>query len=121
VSRQLEFWRGALAGLPTELDLPTIGRDLPSVPSAAASWWVDLSAELHARLAELARSTGTTLSMIAQAALAAVLTRLGAGTDIPLGCRWPDYRRSARRHGRFFVNTVCCGWIPRVIRVSGVV
>lgn len=45
----------------------------------------DIDAELHATLAEIARTTGTTEFIVYQAALSALLTRWGAGTDIPLG------------------------------------
>ncbi|MCX5400296.1 non-ribosomal peptide synthetase [Streptomyces sp. NBC_00102] len=82
---QLDHWREALAGLPEELDLPT-DRPRPALPSyRGEAFETELSAGLHADLAELARTTGTTLTMVAHAALAAVLTRLGAGTDIPIG------------------------------------
>ncbi|MFC5855923.1 amino acid adenylation domain-containing protein, partial [Streptomyces chlorus] len=85
MSRQLAYWRDQLAELPQELDLPT-DRPRPAVAShrgAAVEFTVDT--RLHDGLAELARTTGTTVFMVVQAAFAALLTRLGAGTDIPLG------------------------------------
>ncbi|MFD4508060.1 amino acid adenylation domain-containing protein, partial [Streptomyces sp. NPDC058457] len=82
---QLAYWREALAGLPVELDLPA-DRPRPAAPTYQGEVFeAELDAQLHGRLAELARSTGTTLTMVAHAALATTLTRLGAGTDIPLG------------------------------------
>ncbi|MEU8894195.1 amino acid adenylation domain-containing protein, partial [Streptomyces sp. NPDC048442] len=78
-------WRGALAGLPEELTLPA-DRPRPAEMSHRGDT-VDfhVPAELHARLGELARTTGTSLFMVVQAALATLLHRLGAGTDIALG------------------------------------
>ncbi|WP_327168412.1 non-ribosomal peptide synthetase [Streptomyces subrutilus] len=84
-ARQLDFWRDALAGLPEELPLPT---DFPRPQgggSAGDTVTFDIDPELHGALAELARATGTTEFIVYQAALSALLTRWGAGTDIPLG------------------------------------
>ncbi|WP_344446808.1 amino acid adenylation domain-containing protein, partial [Kitasatospora nipponensis] len=82
---QLAYWQQALAGLPDELLLPA-DRTRPALPSRRGALLdVEFDAELIARLEELARSAGCTLFMVLQSALAVVLGRLGAGTDIPLG------------------------------------
>jgi amino acid adenylation domain-containing protein len=85
VSRQLSYWASALADLPEEITLPT---DRPRPPVAGHDGGVvdvRIDADLHARLAGLARAHQVTLFMVVQAALAALLTRHGAGTDIPIG------------------------------------
>ena len=85
VSAQIAFWRPALAGLPEELRLPT-DRPRPAVASyEGGTVTFDVDAEVHRGLLALARDNQATLFMVVHAAVAALLTRLGAGTDIPLG------------------------------------
>ncbi|WP_434599554.1 amino acid adenylation domain-containing protein [Streptomyces sp. A5-4] len=82
---QLAHWTTALADLPDELDLP-VDRVRPAVASRrAGSVKVHLDARSHRRLTELARQEGASLFMVLHAGLAGLLTRWGAGTDIPLG------------------------------------
>ncbi|MEV7600988.1 amino acid adenylation domain-containing protein [Kitasatospora sp. NPDC089797] len=84
-NRQLDFWRSRLAGLPEELPLPT-DRPRPLEPGFAGGV-VDLAvpAEVHAGLVALARECGATLFMVLRAGWAVLLSRLGAGSDIPVG------------------------------------
>ena len=85
LSAQLGYWRDALQGLPEQLDLPA-DRSRPSVSSYRGDTVpLHLPADLHRGLLELARSSGASLFMVLQAGLSALLTRLGAGSDIPLG------------------------------------
>ncbi|MFF4266233.1 amino acid adenylation domain-containing protein [Streptomyces virginiae] len=85
-ARQLDHWHHALAGLPDQLQLPY---DRPRPPVArhrGGSVPLTIGPALHAQLDGLARTGGATVHMVLQAALAALLTRLGAGTDVPIGC-----------------------------------
>ncbi|GAA3858718.1 non-ribosomal peptide synthetase [Streptomyces sedi] len=85
VSRQLAYWREALAGLPEGLELPT-DRPRPAVASHRGGMYTfGVSAELHEGLAGLARESRATLFMVLQAGLATLLHRLGAGEDVPVG------------------------------------
>ncbi|MER6106522.1 amino acid adenylation domain-containing protein, partial [Streptomyces sp. NPDC001832] len=85
VSRQLAYWREALEGLPEELALP-YDRPRPTAPTYhGARISFDVPSEVHSGLVEIARQSQATLFMVVQAAVAALLSRLGAGSDIPLG------------------------------------
>ncbi|MFJ9766979.1 amino acid adenylation domain-containing protein [Streptomyces erythrochromogenes] len=107
LSRQLDHWRGVLAGLPEELELPT-DRPRPPVPTGAADAVpFGYGPDLHAALAGLALRHRATLFSVLQAGLAALFTRLGAGTDIPLGTGVAGRSDEALNDlVGFFVNTL---------------
>ncbi|MEH1098517.1 amino acid adenylation domain-containing protein [Micromonospora sp. CPCC 205561] len=85
LSRQLGFWRAALAGAPQVLELPT---DRPRPVQASHQGAVvpfALDGGTHEAMLRLARAAGVSMFMLLQAALATMLSRMGAGTDIPIG------------------------------------
>ncbi|MFJ4696534.1 condensation domain-containing protein, partial [Streptomyces sp. NPDC088766] len=83
--RQLAHWKDTLTSLPEQLDLPT-DRPRPAVADYQGDRVAfEIPAELHERLTELATTTHSSPFMVLQTALAALLTRLGAGQDIPIG------------------------------------
>jgi amino acid adenylation domain-containing protein len=85
MQRQLRYWQEALKDLPEELTLPT-DRPRPAVSSYQGGMVrLDLSPATRRALVALAHESRATLFMVLQAGLAALLTRMGAGADIPLG------------------------------------
>ncbi|MCH0560682.1 non-ribosomal peptide synthetase [Streptomyces sp. MUM 16J] len=85
ISRQLAYWRTALAGAPELLELPT-DRPRPAVAGNGGGV-VELAvpAAAHEALVALARAHQASLFMVVQAGIATLLTRMGAGVDIPMG------------------------------------
>ncbi|OBH11335.1 non-ribosomal peptide synthetase, partial [Mycobacterium sp. E1747] len=82
IAAQLRYWEGALAGMPERLELPT-DWPYPSVADQRGdSVTVDWPAELQRRIRELARLHDATSFMVVQAALAVLLSRLSASSDV---------------------------------------
>ncbi|MFI7162904.1 non-ribosomal peptide synthase/polyketide synthase, partial [Rhodococcus erythropolis] len=84
-SRQINFWRRALADLPDQLDLPT-DRPRPAIASNhGAKHHFQISERTTRKLNELARSRSVSLFMVLQAAYATLLSRLSGTSDIAIG------------------------------------
>src|SRR5699024_4022761 len=82
---QLNYWVDALADLPDHLEIPT---DFPRPAESSyqgETYRFTLNPKLHKQLLNLSQKNGVSLFMTLQAGLSALLTRLGAATDIPLG------------------------------------
>ena len=112
LERQLDYWRGALAGVPDTLDLP-LDRPRRSMPGGAtrsaragiSAWSCD--AELVTRLRGVARRSDATLFMLMLTAMQAVLARWSGQSDLVVGTPVAQRTRpeTASLIG-FFVNTL---------------
>ncbi|MFE7599725.1 amino acid adenylation domain-containing protein [Streptomyces sp. NPDC057494] len=80
----LDFWEQTLAGAPAVLELPSARPRPAEATHRGGRAPVTVDVATHQALEAVARRSGATLFMVLQAALAAVLTRHGAGTDLPL-------------------------------------
>jgi len=107
IAQQIAYWQEALAGLPEQLELPT-DRPRPAVVSYhGARLDFAIKPALHAGLLKIARENQATLFMVVQAGVATLLSRLGAGEDIPLGSPIAGRTDSALDDLiGFFVNTL---------------
>ncbi|MGE0783502.1 amino acid adenylation domain-containing protein, partial [Mycolicibacterium sp.] len=107
IALQLAYWQESLAGMPERLALPT---DRPYPPVAdlrGATVEIAWPAELQQRIRDLAAAHNATSFMVVQAALAALLSRLCASSDVAVG--FPIAGRSDPALDAlvgFFVNTL---------------
>ncbi|MBB1245413.1 amino acid adenylation domain-containing protein, partial [Streptomyces durbertensis] len=83
--RQLAYWSRQLADLPERLELPTDHHRPATAAHRGRTVPFTLPPAVHRDLSELARSCDASLFMVLHAAFGALLTRMGAGTDIPVG------------------------------------
>ncbi|MGU3435723.1 amino acid adenylation domain-containing protein [Actinomycetes bacterium M1A6_2h] len=84
-SRQLDYWRQTLAGVPDEIDLPR-DRPRPAAPSRrGASLSFQIPAERYEKVRAIAREHRATPFMVMHAALAVGLSRLTGSLDVPIG------------------------------------
>ncbi|MFE5244149.1 condensation domain-containing protein, partial [Streptomyces sp. NPDC056627] len=107
LTQQVEYWTKTLSGLPDRISLP-VDRPYPEVSSYRGAWRpFGLDADVHRGVIRMTQESDVTLFMVLQASLAALLTRMGAGSDIPLGS--PIANRTDRALEDlvgFFVNTL---------------
>ena len=107
IAAQLAYWHDALVGMPEHLQLPT---DRPYPPVAdyrGATVAVDWPAELQQQVARVAREHNATSFMVIQAALAVLLSKLSASSDVAVGFPIAGRGDSALDElVGFFVNTL---------------
>jgi amino acid adenylation domain-containing protein len=85
IAAQLAYWQDALAGMPERLVLPT---DRPYPPVAdyrGATVEVDWPAQLQQQVARVAREHNATSFMVVQAALAVLLSKISATSEVAVG------------------------------------
>lgn len=101
--RQLTYWRGMLDGLPEQLNLPADRVRPPIASYRGAKVRYEVNAEIHQRLAKVAKEANASPFIVLQAGVVALLTRLGAGTDIPIGreITAPPHREIEKLVGSF--------------------
>ncbi|WP_053760602.1 non-ribosomal peptide synthetase [Streptomyces sp. AS58] len=104
---QLAHWTGVLSDLPEEIALPLERPGAARTTGRSAVVRTTLPDGTGAALRELAASQQVSMFMLFQAATAALLHRLGAGDDIPLGAPIAGRTDSAVDDlVGFFVNTL---------------
>ncbi len=118
ITRQLDYWHGVLDG--ARRNWRSGRRTRPARPSfAGGAIELDLDVATTRALRTLARAHGASMFMVLHAASAALLQRLGAGDDLPLGA--PVAGRTEQGLDDligFFVTPSSCAPTSRAIRRS---
>ncbi|WP_141681683.1 non-ribosomal peptide synthetase, partial [Mycobacterium malmoense] len=107
IAAQLAYWQDALAGMPERLQLPT-DRPYPQVADQrGATVPIDWPADLQQQVAAVAREHNATNFMVVQAALAVLLAKVSATSDVAVGFPIAGRRDPALDDlVGFFVNTL---------------
>ena len=107
IAGQLAYWLDALAGMPERLQLPTDRPYPPIADQRGATVALDWPAELQHAVRDVAREHNATSFMVVQAALAVLLSRLSASSDVAVGFPIAGRRTPALEElVGFFVNTL---------------
>ena len=107
IGAQLAYWQQTLAGMPEHLQLPTDRPYPPVADQRGARLEVNWPAELQARMREVAREHNATSFMVMQAALAVLLSKISASSDVAVGFPIAGRRDPALDElVGFFVNTL---------------
>jgi non-ribosomal peptide synthetase component F len=85
LDRQLDYWRGRLAGAPELLELPADWPRPASPSSAGAVAAINIDAATTRRLAEIAEAGNATIFMAFLTGFVAVLSRYSGQSDIVVG------------------------------------
>ena len=107
IAAQLAYWEQTLAGMPERLQLPTDRPYPPVADQRGARVAVDWPAELQQRVREVAAEHNATGFMVVQAALAVLLSKISASSDVAVG--FPIAGRNDPALDElvgFFVNTL---------------
>ncbi|HEY0227571.1 MAG TPA: amino acid adenylation domain-containing protein, partial [Mycobacterium sp.] len=107
IAAQLAYWEQALAGMPERLQLPT-DRPYPLVADLhGATVDVDWPAQLQQAMRSVAHAHNATTFMVMQAALAVLLSKISASSDVAVGFPIAGRRDPALDElVGFFVNTL---------------
>ncbi|MEV5177170.1 amino acid adenylation domain-containing protein [Streptomyces flaveolus] len=107
ISRQLNHWERRLGGIPPEATFTPDRARTAVADRRGDSLDFTIPPAEKRRLARFAADNGVTLFMVVQAGLAVLMSRNGAGDDIPLGCPLGNREDEALEHlVGFFTNVV---------------
>ena len=107
IAAQLAYWEDALAGMPERLQLPTDRPYPPVADQRGARVALDWPAQLQQQVARVGREHNATSFMVMQAALAVLLAKLSASSDVAVGFPIAGRRDPALDElVGFFVNTL---------------
>ncbi|HLY89546.1 MAG TPA: amino acid adenylation domain-containing protein, partial [Acetobacteraceae bacterium] len=85
ISTHVAYWKETLAGLPEQIDLPSDRPRQSHASNRGDEVRFFIGTALHEGLVHIGKACGGTVFMALHASVAALLSKLGAGTDVPLG------------------------------------